>query len=164
MFKLVEFNMNMGKDVYEMYQDIPLKESGSTNLCYGLPYNVFKNYLETQMARKYQSVSLYDTPTTIYIMYTDDIPVGYIGLRTEIDDNWKNWCGNLFYAIRKSYRGKGYGNKILELGINELKKMGYKEILCQSSANNIYSSKVIEKNGGILINIVDGTKYYRINL
>lgn len=164
MFELIELNMNMGEKEYEMYQDIPLKELGSTNLCHGLPYTVFRNFLETQMARKYQSVSLYDTPTTIYIMYTDDIPVGYIGLRTEIDDNWKRWSGNLFYVIRKSYRGKGFGNKILELGIDEFRKLGYKEILCQSSTNNIYSSKVIEKNGGILINIVDGTKYYKIVL
>ena len=99
MYKLVELNMNMGLEEYKMYQDIPLKESGSTNLCYGLPFDVFKNYLETQMARKYQSVSLYDTPTIIYIMYVDDIPVGYIGLRTEIDDNWKKWSGNIKFAI-----------------------------------------------------------------
>ena len=164
MFKLVELNMDMGIEEYNMYQDIPLKESGSTNLCYGLPFDVFKNYLETQLARKYQNVSLYDTPTTIYIMYVDEIPVGYIGLRTEIDDNWKRWSGNLFYVIRKSYRGKGYGNKILELGINEFRKMGYKQIFCQSSSDNIYSSKVIEKNGGILTNIIAGSKYYKIDL
>lgn len=164
MFKLVELNMDMGIEEYNMYQDIPLKESGSTNLCYGLPFDVFKNYLETQLARKYQNVSLYDTPTTIYIMYADEIPVGYIGLRTAIDDNWKRWSGNLFYVIRKSYRGKGYGNKILELGINEFRKMGYKQILCQSSSDNIYSSKVIEKNGGILTNIIAGSKYYKIDL
>lgn len=164
MLKLVELNMNMGLEEYKMYQDIPLKEFGSTNLCYGLPFDVFKNYLETQMARRYQSVSLYDTPTIIYIMYVDDAPVGYIGLRIEIDVNWKKWSGNLFYVIRKSFRGKGYGNKILELGLDEFRKMNYKEVYCQSSSNNIYSSKVIENNGGILIDEVNGTKYYKINL
>ena len=164
MYKLVELNINMSLEEYKMYQDIPLKESGSTNLCYGLPFDVFKNYLETQMARRYQSVCWYDTPTIIYIMYVDDVPVGYIGLRTEIDDNWKKWSGNLFYVIRKSFRGNGYGNKILELGLDEFRKMNYKEVYCQSSANNIYSSKVIENNGGILIDEVNGTKYYKINL
>ena len=164
MCKLVELNMNMGIDEYKMYQDIPLKESGSTNLCYGLPFNVFKKFLETQMSRKYQSVSLYDTPTIIYIMYVDDIPVGYIGLRTEIDDNWKKWSGNLFYVIRKSFRGLGYGNKILELGLNEFRRMNYKEVFCNSSPGNIYSSRVIENNGGILIDEVNGTKYYKIKL
>ena len=92
---------------------------------YGLPFDIFKNYLETQIARCYQSVSLYDTPTIIYIMYVDDVPVGYIGLRTEIDDSWKKWSGNLFYVIRKFFRGKGYGNKILELGLDVFRKMNY---------------------------------------
>ena len=162
MLELVELNMNMGEKEYQMYQDIPLKESGSTNLCNGLPYSVFKNFLGTQMARKYNGVSLYDTPVIIYIMYYDGVPVGYIGLRTEIDDNWMKWSGNVFYVIRESFRGKGYGNKILELGLNEFKKMNYKEIYCQSSAGNVYSAKKNEKNGGILINEIEGTRYYKI--
>ena len=116
------------------------------------------------MARKYQNISLYDTPIIIYIMYVDEVPVGYIGLRTEIDDNWKKWSGNLFYVIRKSYRGKGYGNKILELGLNEFRKMNYKTVYCNSSYGNICSSRVIEKNGGVLIDEVDGRKYYKIKL
>jgi predicted acetyltransferase len=117
MFELKELNMNMDLPEYEMYQDIPLKESGSTNLCNGLPYDVFKNYLESQIARKYQSVSLYDTPTIIYIMYVGNIPIGYIGIRTEIDDNWKKWCGNIYYAIRLSERRKGYATKMMELAL-----------------------------------------------
>lgn len=56
-YELKELTMNMGIPEYEMYQDIPLKESGSTNLCNGLPYEVFKNFLESQLARKYQNIS-----------------------------------------------------------------------------------------------------------
>ncbi len=110
-YKLVELNMKMDRIEYEMYQDIPVCESGSTNLCNGLPFEVFKPYLESQIARKYQSISKYDTPTITYIMYVNEYPVGYIGLRTEIDDNWKKWSGNFFYAIRVSERNKGYGKK-----------------------------------------------------
>ena len=84
--ELKELNMNMGVSEYEMYQDIPLKESGSTNLCNGLPFEVFKNYLESQMARKYQNISESDTPTVTYIMYVNSIPVGYICIRTKIND------------------------------------------------------------------------------
>lgn len=164
MFELKELNMNMDLPEYEMYQDIPLKESGSTNLCNGLPYDVFKNYLESQMARKYQIVSMYDTPTIIYIMYVNNLPVGYIGIRTEIDDNWKKWSGNIYYAIRLSERRKGYATKMVELALNELRKMNYKEIYCQSSNGNIGSSKVIENNGGIFLNEENGTRYYKIIL
>ncbi len=97
--ELKELNMNMGKLEYEMYQDIPVKESGSTNLCNGLPYEVFKNYLESQMARKYQITSYYDTKVITYIMYVNGLPVGYIGLRFDIDDNWRKWSGNFYYAM-----------------------------------------------------------------
>ena len=36
MLILKELNLYMGIKEYEMYQDIPAKESGSTNECYGI--------------------------------------------------------------------------------------------------------------------------------
>lgn len=162
--ELKELNMNMGIAEYEMYQDIPLKELGSTNLCNGLPYEVFKNYLESQLARKYQNISEYDTPTVTYIMYVNDIPVGYVCIRTKIDAQWKKWSGNFYYAIRLSERKKGYGSKILKLALDEFKKLDFKEIYGQSSSGNTASAKVIENNGGILLEEIDGTRYYKIKL
>lgn len=163
-YELKELNIQMGILEYEMYQDIPLKESGSTNLCNGIPYDVFKNYLETQLARKFQIINYYDTPTTIYILYVNSKPVGYIGLRTEIDENWKKWSGNFYYAIRISERKKGYATKMLELALIKFKEMGFKEVFCNSSAGNIGSAKVIENNNGIFLKDDDGTRYYKILL
>ena len=163
-YELKELNMGMDKNEYEMYQDIPLKESGSTNLCNGLPYEVFKNYLEGQIARKYQQVNDYDTPTITYVMYVNDIPVGYVALRIKINNQWKKWSGNFYYVIRTSERKKGYGTKILKLALNEFKKLGFKEIYGQSSAGNIASAKVIENNGGVLLEEIDGTRYYKIEI
>lgn len=162
-YELKELNLEMGKKEYEMYQDIPSKESGSTNLCKGLPYEVFNNYLESQIARKYQRISEYDTPTTIYIFYVNSIPVGYVGLRTMIDDNWKKWSGNIFYVIRQSERKKGYASKMLEMALKELEKFKIVPAFCQSSAGNIASAKVIEKNGGILLEEINGTRYYQFD-
>ncbi len=56
-----------------------------------MPYEAFKNYLENQLARKYQNISEFDTPTVTYIMYANDIPVGYIGLRTKINEQSTKW-------------------------------------------------------------------------
>ncbi len=50
----------------------------------------------------YQNISEYDTPTITYIMYVNDVPIGYICIRTKIDDNWKKWSGNFYYAIRRN--------------------------------------------------------------
>ena len=155
-YELKELNMDMGVSEYEMYQDIPLKEPGSTNLCNGLPYEVFKNYLESQLARKYQNISIYDTPTITYILYINSIPVGYICIRTKIDNQWKKWSGNFYYTVRLSERKKGYGTKMLKLALNEFKKLGLKEIYGQSSSDNYASEKVIEEIGG--------TRYYKIKI
>ena len=163
-YELKELNMDMGKEEYEMYQDIPSKESGSTNLCNGLSHDIFKNYLESQIARKYQNISQYDTLTITYIMYVNSKPVGYICLRTKIDDNWKKWSGNCYYTIRMSERKKGYGTKIIMLALDEFRKLNFKEIYLQSSAGNIGSTKAIENNGGIFLEEVDGSKYYKIKL
>ena len=152
----------MGQKEYNMYQDIPAKESGSTNKCYGLPYKKFKEYLQQEIARKNNEVTSEDTSTITYIMYVDDNPVGIVCIRTQIDENWKKWSGNFYYKIRKSERNKGYGTKILELALKEFKSLGFKEVYGQSSKGNIASAKVIENNGGILINEEDGTRYYKI--
>lgn len=50
---LKELNTEMGWREYDMYQDIPAKESGSNNECYGLPYEKFKEFLQKEVARKY---------------------------------------------------------------------------------------------------------------
>ncbi len=163
-YELKELNIDMGVSEYEMYQDIPLKEPGSTNLCNGLPYEVFKNYLESQLARKYQNISIYDTPTITYILYINSIPVGYICIRTKIDNQWKKWSGNFYYTVRLSERKKGYGTKMLKLALNEFKKLGLKEIYGQSSSDNYASEKVIENNGGILLEEIGGTRYYKIKI
>ena len=163
-FTLRELNMAMGKTEWEMFQDIPVHEPGSTNLCRGLPLEVFPAFLESQLARKYQSISLYDTPTMTFLMYADDLPVGYIGIRTQIDEKWKLWSGNLYYTVRCAERGKGYGTKILALGLEECRRLGMTEVYVNASAGNTASARVIEKNGGVLFQEKDGSRYYRIKI
>ena len=159
---LKELDLTMSYDEYEMFQDIPAKESGSTNEAYGIPYDKFKNYLKKEINRKYNKVTYDDTPTISYIMYDNGKPIGLICLRTEIDDNWMRWSGNFYYRIRLSERRKGYGTKILKLALEKFKKMGFKEVYGQSSKGNIGSKKVIENNGRILLAEKEGTRYYKI--
>lgn len=124
----------------------------------------FNTWIIKQIDRKNNKVTYDDTPTTTYILYVDNIPVGYICLRTEIDDNWKKWSGNFYYKVRSSERRKGYATKMLSLALDEFKKFGYREVLGNSSNDNIASSKVIENNGGILLKEIDGSRYYKIKI
>ena len=161
---LRKLDLDMGKDVYDMYQDIPFKESGSTNNCFGIDFKDFHKYLEREISRQNNKITYDDTPTITYIMYVDNIPVGLICLRTELDENWKKWSGNFYYKIRLSERRKGYGTKILELALNKFRELGFNEIFGQSSNGNIASAKVIENNGGIFLGEEEGTRYYKIVL
>ena len=163
-FELRELNMSMGRSEWEMYQDVPVKEPGSTNLCFGLLLEVFPAYLESQIARKFLRISYYDTPTTVCLLYVDGVPVGYIGIRTEINEDWKRWSGNLYYTIRQSERGKGYGTKMAALALEKCREMGMKEVFANASAGNAASARVLEKNGGIFLEEVEGSRYYRIRL
>lgn len=163
-YELKELSLSMGRREYNMYQDIPAKEPGSTNLCAGLPYEIFPSFIESQMARKFQNVSDYDTPTTIFIMYANSNPVGYIGIRTKLSAQWRKWSGNVFYVVRQSERGKGYATQMLKMALSKLREEGWEEVYLQASAGNVQSAKVIEHNGGVFLNEDEGTRYYKIQL
>lgn len=165
LYELKELSLDLlNKDLYDMYQDIPNGDNGQTNDAFGLNEDEFKDYIIKQINRKNNKVTFDDTPTITYIMYVENKPVGFICLRTEIDDNWMKWSGNFYYQVRLSERRKGYATKMLELGLNELKKIGFDIVYGQSSAGNIGSAKTIENNNGIFIKENEGTRYYKILL
>lgn len=164
-YELMELSLNLDiKELYDMYQDIPNGDNGQTNDAFGLNEDEFKDFIIKQISRKNNKVTFDDTPTITYIMYVENKPVGFICLRTEIDDNWMKWSGNFYYQVRLSERRKGYATKMLELGLNELKKIEFDVVYGQSSAGNIGSAKTIENNNGIFIKEDNGTRYYKIEL
>lgn len=117
-----------------------------------------------QINRKNNEINFDDTPTITYIIYVDNYPIGYICLRTKINEQWRKWSGNFYYQVRSSERRKGYATKMLSLGLEKLKEMGFNEVYGQSSKGNIGSQKTIENNNGILLDEVEGTHYYKIKL
>ncbi len=80
--------------------------------------------------------------------------IGHVGIRHELNEHLKAIGGHIGYSIRPSKRGKGYGNKILELALPKAKELGIDRVLLTCDATNIPSRKLIEKNGGILENQV----------
>lgn len=161
--KLKKLTLDVSKQEYDMYQDIPSKENGSTNLCYGIPFENFSSFVESKLAREFNKISEYDTPTIIYIAYVNDYPIGYFGIRTRINNQWKKWSGNIYYVIRKTERNKHYATRLLKLAFDECKKLGMKVVHLQSSKGNIASQKVIENNNCVLIKDC-GTLYYKKDL
>lgn len=132
--KLLPLKECINKELYDMYQDIPLNEIGSTNIFKELSYSMFLKEIKKRIN---------DTTTKRYILYINTIPIGELGIRLISKDS------QIYYKIRASYRNKGYGNIILDLGLKEAKKLNFKQIRINCDNNNIPSKKIILKHNGI---------------
>ena len=75
--------------------------------------------------------------------------------------------GHVGYGITPKYRRMGYATEGLSLLIMKARKLGIKKLLIAAKEENIGSWKAIEKNGGVLENIIilpwqnNGQKYKR---
>jgi predicted acetyltransferase len=101
-------------------------------------------------------------PSSTFWLIDDGEYIGRVSIRHKLTDELTRHGGNIGYAIRLSQRGLGYGNEILKLGLIKAKELGLKKVLLTCDDDNIRSSKVIEKNYGILENkIKDENKLVR---
>lgn len=103
-------------------------------------------------------------PQTTYWLYVDRIPCGMIIVRRKINKPLLKRGGHIGYYIKKDYRRKGYGKKMLSLCLDLLKKEGLDKVLITCNVDNIGSRKIIENNNGFLENIIDGSKRYWITI
>ena len=60
-----------------------------------------------------------------------------------------NDIGSIGYAVRVSEWGKGYGTKILRLGLEIAKEKGMEKVLLNINENNVASIRLCEKFGGV---------------
>lgn len=148
--KLLPFKKCKMSDLYDMYQDIPKKEIGSANPLNGVNYNQFEKICHDYIKEETQINPQIGTTTSRFILFFDDNPIGEVGIRTTFNEFWMNKGSQIYYKIRKSERGKGYGNKIFELALKEARKLGFTSIRVNCNNKNLPSKKIIIKHGGIL--------------
>lgn len=103
-------------------------------------------------------------PATTYWLIHKGVFVGHTNIRHQLNEYLLKIGGNIGYYIRPSMRGKGYGTKILELALVEAKSLGLKKVLVTCEASNLFSKRVIEKNGGQFEDEVDSVLRYWIEL
>ena len=97
-------------------------------------------------------------PATIYWLVEGTTFLGRLSIRHRLTKELRKVGGHIGYAIRPSKRGKGYGTKILALGLAKARKLGLGKVLITCDETNIASRRVIEKNGGVLKDVVSNGK------
>ncbi len=83
-----------------------------------------------------------------------DAWIGLLTLRREINEQFLRSGGHIGYVIRPSYRRRGYGTALLQLGLERARDYGLGHVLLTCDDANIGSWKVIEANCGHLENTI----------
>lgn len=148
---------------YEMYKEIPNCENGAIN---NLNCNIDQFYKRVNDRLEEERILLNDkdTPRITYILYDDNYPIGEVMIRPVLNSYWYNMSGNIGYKIRPSKRNMGYGNEILRLALIESSNLGLSSVRIGCLNNNIYSKKIIIKNGGVLTDSDKFVSFYKISL
>ena len=80
---------------------------------------------------------------------------GIINIRHELNDFLRQYGGHIGYSVHPACWNQGYATEMLALALQQCDALGLRELLLTCSPDNPASRRVIEKNGGVLDNIVE---------
>lgn len=149
-------------DVYEMLQRIGPAENAFHNDVNGMSFEEYKMWLKKQHAwSKGEELPMGYVKQWTYWLYADEVPVGYGKLRERVTEESKKFGGNIGFAIDPLYRGRGYGNALLQLLLDKARELGIKEVFSTAEKFNYPSKAVHENCGGRLVK-EDTARWYFI--
>ena len=123
----------------------------------GMP---FRRYLEI-LVEQDQGVSLPSpehVPSTFLFAFVGTRIVGRVSIRHSLNEYLERVGGHIGYVVVPEFRRRGYATAILRLAlpIARAKCAGATRVLVTCDDDNIGSIRTIEKNGGVLENVVGG--------
>ena len=122
----------------------------------GMP---FRRYLEvlTEQERGVNLLSANHVPSTFLFAFVGNRIVGRASIRHSLNKFLHREGGHIGYVVVPEFRRQGYATAILRQSLPiACDKCGLRRILVTCDDDNIGSIRTIEKNGGILENVVDG--------
>ena len=91
---------------------------------------------------------------TFLVALNKETIIGRVSIRHRLNKHLEMYDGHIGYGGVPSYRGQGYAKEILRLALLEAKKLKIQRVLVSADENNVASTRVIERNGGIYDNSV----------
>ena len=124
------------------------------------PKNTIQNFNKDKKGDTFESPdgSIFDcVPYEHLWLSKDDVFIGEVSFRHELNEFLTGFGGHAGYGIRPSYENQGYGTLALKLLRERAYSMGIERLLITCSPDNPASEKIIVNNGGEFIDISDNT-------
>lgn len=148
--QLIEPTILLEKEYHEMLSE--WHQTGENLVPFILKYDPtdFKKLIDLVKGFRY-GINIPDTfvpHSTFWLVNTNNKILGTVNIRHSLTDSLRREGGHIGYGIRPSERRKGYATKILELTLEEAKKLEITRVLLTCNTDNIASQKTILKNKG----------------
>ena len=157
--KLVKLTKEYKTQLFEMLDEwtADIKNNNGNNS----PWAIFKNdyhdfdyYLDNLEVKETKDGMVPDS--TFFCLDLDrNIFVGAVNIRHYLNEGLLKTGGHIGDGIRPSERRKGYASAMIDLALDECKKLGIDKVLMCCDKDNIGSAKSIINNGGILENEIE---------
>lgn len=91
---------------------------------------------------------------TMFLAFVGDDLVGRLHIRHELTPGLLLMGGHIGYGVRPGFRRRGYAAEMLRQALTLLRDEGVDRALVTCDDDNVGSIRTIERNGGVLENIV----------
>jgi predicted acetyltransferase len=96
-------------------------------------------------------------PTTFLFAFVGDRIVGRASIRHSLNRSLHREGGHIGYVVVPEFRRRGYATAILRRSLQIARdQWGVHRVLVTCDDDNIGSIRTIERNGGLLENVIDG--------
>lgn len=115
-------------------------------------------YLEALEARERgEGLGVGQVPATFLFAFVQRRLVGRVSLRHVLTPQLERVAGHIGYAVVPEFRRRGHATEMLRQALRLARReLGLVRVLVTCDDDNVASIRVIEKNGGVLDNVVDG--------
>jgi predicted acetyltransferase len=121
----------------------------------GMP---FRRYLEV-LAEREQGIGLPSpehVPSTFLFAFAGARIVGRASIRHRLTGRLERIGGHIGYVVVPGFRRQGHATAILRSRSSSRDRLGIRRALVTCDDDNVGSIRTIEKNGGVLENVVTG--------